>query len=120
MYELLSVQKTIGRGAGARNRGVFGEECCVGLRHASQCDGDKAIPFEHPQPAKGRLAKIHRFFEHRPKHRLQFAGRTRNDLQHLGGRGLVQGREKPNLRSQASFDRSWVRSSSCSFNCLVE
>ena len=36
-----------------------------------------------------RAAQTHRFFEHRIEHRRKIAGRGIDDLQHLGGRGLL-------------------------------
>ena len=41
------------------------------------------------QIAKTRLAQPHRFFQHRVEHRGEVAGRGIDDLQHLGGRGLL-------------------------------
>jgi len=38
------------------------------------------------------LAKSHGVLQHRLEHRLQLAGRARNDLQHIGGRGLLRQR----------------------------
>ena len=40
------------------------------------------------EPESG-LAEAHRLFEHRVEHRREIAGRGIDDLQHLGGRGLL-------------------------------
>jgi hypothetical protein len=89
MDEPLSVQKTVGRSARTGHNGRFGDERCVALWDASQRDGDVAIPFEHPQAAKGRFTKVHRLFEHCLEHRRKDARRRIDDLQHLRGRGLL-------------------------------
>ena len=39
--------------------------------------------------AEGSPAQPHRLFQHRVEHRRQIAGRGVDDLQHLGGRGLL-------------------------------
>ena len=39
--------------------------------------------------AELRLAKAHRVLQHRMEHRLKLARRTGDDLQHLGGGGLL-------------------------------
>ena len=39
--------------------------------------------------AELRLANAHGVFQHRLEHRLKFPRRTGDDLQHLGGRGLL-------------------------------
>ena len=57
-----------------------------------------------PKTAERRLAKPHRLFEHRVEHRREVAGRGIDDLQNLGGRGLLLQRLVA-LRSE-SFARS--------------
>jgi hypothetical protein len=61
----------------------------IGLRHLVKrpCSGQFAI--EIPQDAKARLAQPHCFFEHRVEHWGEIAGRGIDDLEHVGGRGLL-------------------------------
>ena len=73
----------------ARNRSLFGQEGCVSLWDITKRNGDIVIALERPQAAKSRRAKVHRFFEHCFKNRLQDAGRRINDLQNFRGRGLL-------------------------------
>ena len=92
VYEPLSTPETVGRRAGAGHLCVFGEERCVGLRDAAQRYGNVAILFQRPQTPKSRLAKMHRFFEHRIEHGGECAGRRADDPQHIRrGRLLLQG-----------------------------
>ena len=44
---------------------------------------------ERPDVTEGRLAQPHRLFEHRVEDRREIAGRGVDDLQDLGGRGLL-------------------------------
>ena len=51
--------------------------------------GRKRSPSEvNKVPMRG-LAQPHRLFQHRVEHRREIAGRGVDDLQHLGGRGLL-------------------------------
>ena len=54
-----------------------------------QRDGSKCIAFAQKQIAELGLADARRVRQHSFEHRLQLAGRTRDDLQHLRGRGLL-------------------------------
>ena len=49
----------------------------------------KASPSQQIQGAELGLADARRVRQHGLEHRLQLAGRARDDLQHLGGRGLL-------------------------------
>ncbi len=49
---------------------------------------DRSRPVS-PQHAESGLTQPHRRFEHRVEHRREVAGRGVDDLQHLGGRGLL-------------------------------
>jgi hypothetical protein len=60
---------------------------CIMLRSDS-----KGISFADIQRAELGLADTHGVAEHGRKHRLQFAGRARDNLQHLGRCGLLLSR----------------------------
>ena len=47
------------------------------------------LAVERPKDAERGAAQIGRLLEHRVEHRREIAGRGVNDLQHLGGRGLL-------------------------------
>ena len=49
----------------------------------------KRVAFAQEQIAELRLADAGRILQHGLEHRLQVAGRAGDDLQHLGGRGLL-------------------------------
>ena len=49
----------------------------------------KVVSLPQPQVAELRLAEAHGVRQHGLEHRLEFAGRARDDLQHLGGRRLL-------------------------------
>src|SRR5215469_15350651 len=49
----------------------------------------KAAAVARPERAEIGLAEPPRFFEHRIEHGFKIAGRRVDDLQHLGGRGLL-------------------------------
>ena len=51
-------------------------------------------------PKRG-LAQAHRLFEHRVEHRREVAGRGIDDLQHLGGRGLLLQASRVSVISRA-------------------
>ena len=57
--------------------------------HAACSDGLKALAVIGVQHAERGLAQPHRLFQHRIEHRREIAGRGVDDLQHLGGRGLL-------------------------------
>jgi hypothetical protein len=52
-------------------------------------DGEEAVRLDCPQRAEGGLAQTHRPFEHRVEHRGEISGRGIDDLQYLGGGGLL-------------------------------
>src|SRR5260221_4565571 len=72
-----------------RKRALPGEEIGKSGRHIKQCCRMKQAAFKTEQYAKLRPANASGVLEHRPKDRLQIAGRARDDLQHLGGRALL-------------------------------
>jgi hypothetical protein len=52
----------------------------------------KAFTVPNSENAERRLAQPRSLFEHRLEDRREVAGRTVDDLQHLGGRGLLRQR----------------------------
>ena len=60
-----------------------------------RCGEVKAFSVEGSKQSKRCLAETHRLFEHRVKHRLEMAGRGIDDLQYLGGCGLLSERLVP-------------------------
>ena len=72
--------------------GVIGlrSELDIGRRYAPSCHGAKALSVIGVQNAKGGVAKPRRLFEHRIENRGQIAGAGIDDLQDLGGRGLLR------------------------------
>jgi len=59
-----------------RGRTAFGD--CV-----------KKVSVNVREVAEARLAQPHRLFQHRVEHRAEITGRGIDDLQYLGGRGLL-------------------------------
>src|SRR5215468_6297784 len=57
--------------------------------HIVERDMPKSAALLKEHRAKLGIADPHRVFQHLLKHRLKFARRTRDYLQHLGGRGLL-------------------------------
>ena len=58
-------------------------------RHVVHCPHAHPSIFMEVQHAEGGFADAHRVLQHGLEHRLQFAGRACDDLQHLRGRGLL-------------------------------
>src|SRR5437762_8045977 len=58
-------------------------------RHTAPSGRYQAVPVEHPHSAKRRLAKPQSFLQHCVEDRLEVTGRRIDDLQHLGGGGLL-------------------------------
>ena len=54
-----------------------------------QCDDAEAFSIVQIERAELGVADAHRIRQHGVEHRLKLAGRTGDDLQHLGGRGLL-------------------------------
>jgi len=52
-------------------------------------DRAKLLPVVCLKATMGNAAQRHRLVEHRIEHRGEIAGRAVDDLQHLGGRGLL-------------------------------
>ena len=69
-----------------------------------QC-GDAVLSFPLPQVkhAELRLADARRVRKHRLEHRLQFGGGAADDLQHLGGGGLLLQRLGESLPGLSEF-----------------
>src|SRR6516164_11778540 len=59
------------------------------LRVSVDCTKMKTLTVPRPQKTKGRFAQVRRLFKDRLEHRLKVAGRCIDDLQDLGGRGLL-------------------------------
>src|SRR5262245_17738183 len=64
-------------------------ELGIRLRYVEHCGGADRTVFESKQSSKIRFADASRISEHGLEHRLQLTGRTRDDLEHLRGRGLL-------------------------------
>ena len=58
-------------------------------RDAAFGSGPEVLAVIGPEVAERSVAKAHSLFEHRVEHRREVAGRGVDDLQHLGGRGLL-------------------------------
>ena len=74
------------------SRGVAGIVLGVSRRHAPCRSKAKALAVVGSQLAELRAAQPHRLFEHRVENRGEVAGRGIDDLQYLGGRGLLSER----------------------------
>src|SRR3954469_19563205 len=59
------------------------------MRFAVHSHGDKSLAVVSVKMSKIRLAYSRRFFQHCVEHWGKVAGRRIDDLQHLGGRGLL-------------------------------
>ena len=81
-YEALGSAPWIGH-----NRLVEQFPSCT--RYTTNCDCPKDLAVEAIQHAERRLAEPHRLFEHRVKNGREVAGSRIDDLQDLGGRGLL-------------------------------
>ena len=57
--------------------------------HATKRHRPKLPPVIRIKLAERRLTQPHRLFEHRVEHCSEIAGRAVDDLQHIGGRGLL-------------------------------
>ena len=68
--------------------------------HRNDAERVSLAQIHHPEFG---LAQARRVREHGVKHGLQFAGRTRNDVQHLGGRGLPLQRFAQLIRALAQL-----------------
>jgi hypothetical protein len=62
------------------------DQCGRGARAGGPVD---ALAVAEKQGAEPGLADAHRVLQHGLEHRLELAGRAADDLQHLGGRGLL-------------------------------
>ena len=60
-----------------------------GGRGVMQCDDTKPFSIVEIKRTELAFADTRRIRQHGSKHRLQFTGRTRDHLQHIGGRGLL-------------------------------
>src|SRR5262249_42685825 len=65
------------------------KELCKRRRIAELGDDTGGTVLEPPERAELGSANAPRVLQHRLEHRLQFAGRTRDDAQHFRGRGLL-------------------------------
>src|SRR5262249_15612815 len=63
--------------------------CGKRRRYIVRCGNPKSVTFTEVEDAEFRLTEPRRIHQHRLEYRLQFAGRARNDLQHLGRCGLL-------------------------------
>jgi hypothetical protein len=67
------------------------------------CDGTECAAFTEVQCAELGAAEPGRVFQHGLENRLQLAGRTADDLQHLRGRGLLLKRLGESLPGLSEF-----------------
>src|SRR6516165_10576742 len=89
VYDPLTCKNPGGSRAGTKLWRVALQIIDIGARHAQRADRVKAFSIINMQHAKGGLAKARRFFEHCVENRREVAGRAVDDLQYLGGRGLL-------------------------------
>ena len=69
---------------GTQLKRIFSE-----VRYAVGRDPAILLAIENPQVAERGFAEMHRLFEHRVENRGEVAGRGIDDLQYLGGCGLL-------------------------------
>src|SRR6516165_12687137 len=72
-----------------RRRSVPAAELGESSRYAARRNGPRLPTLDDRQFAECRAAESHRPVEHRVEYRHEIAGRGVNDLQYLGGRGLL-------------------------------
>ena len=89
VYDPLTCKSPGGPRAGTKLWRLALQIIGIGARHAPCADRVKAFSIIDMQHAKGGLAKARRFFEHRVEHRREVTGRGIDDLQDLGGCGLL-------------------------------
>ena len=68
---------------------VTGLKLGIGGSRASNGGRWKLFAVKSEEDTERRIAQPRRLFEHRIEHRREIAGRRVDDLQHLGGRGLL-------------------------------
>ena len=74
---------------GYRADRCLGEELSVSLRHLTKCDRLEAFAVIGPQSAKRGIAGACRLFQYYVEYWGQVTRRGIDDLQYLGGRGLL-------------------------------
>ncbi len=87
-YELLRSHHATERGIRASSVGLA-HELGQRSRHVMDRDSMEVLTIIRPQTTECGLAKTDGLVEHRIEHRREVAGRAVDDLQHLGGRGLL-------------------------------
>ena len=65
------------------------QECTISGVQPDSALSRIASPSRRRQRHEGRAAQLARRFRERRQHRLQIEGRTADDLEHIGGRGLL-------------------------------
>ena len=89
LHHGLTAPQTAVSSAGAFPMWGFCQKLRERRRHAAERGRTSQLAIKGPQNAERRLAEAHRLVEHRVEHRREVAGRAVDDLQDLGGRGLL-------------------------------
>src|SRR5437660_816034 len=88
MHEFVAARDIAKRG-GIREFYRVPEKFGIGSRHAAMRSRSETLVVIGPQYAKPGFAQPYGFFEHSAEHRGEIAGRGVDDLEDLGGRGLL-------------------------------
>src|SRR5215472_15881652 len=87
--DVLARQNPRRRGAGPPPGRVSRPKLGKGGRHAAHSYTMKALPVEYIEDAKGAAAQSQSLLQHRVEHWLEITGRCIDNLQDIGGRGLL-------------------------------
>src|SRR5580700_2017198 len=83
-------------------RGIAFSERSISCWNPASGDSTRSLAVDHGPEPEGRSAQSHRLVEHRIEYRSEVAGRSIDDLQALGCRGLLFER-LPCLGNEASI-----------------
>ena len=89
MDKRLSVTVPRGDTPFASRHRIARQELGIGCRNAPRANGTELLSIGDTHYAECRIAEPHRLVEHRIEHRREIAGRGIDDLEDLGGRGLL-------------------------------
>src|SRR5262249_53392757 len=84
-----AVQEAIRRCTRAGERGVLTQELDERFGDTAKRGCNVSVALQGPQSAERGATEMHRPIKKRVKHRPEIAGRGIDDLEHLGGRGLL-------------------------------
>src|SRR5580704_5334985 len=70
-------------------RGIAFSERSISCWNPASGDSTRSLAVDHGHEPEGRSAQSHRLVEHRIEYRSEVAGRSIDDLQDLGSRGLL-------------------------------